>query len=259
MSLPNTIESLRKNLTELGVVSGTTLMVHSALGQVGYTVGGPAALIRALLGVLKPGGTLVMPCETPQQLDPAQLRDPRLQEDWYSVVRDHLPLFDPETTPTTLGAVPEAFRTWPGTRRSRHPLVSVCANGALAGAITSEHPLPFGEGPGSPFEKLYEFGAKVLLLGVGFDRCTLLHYAESRCENRRTTVHRYAIEERGRRVWVENPDMGYDDGEHFPVVGERFMATGAVTAGKVGNADALLFDARKLVSFAEDYFRTQLR
>jgi aminoglycoside N3'-acetyltransferase len=35
-------------------------MVHSSLGKVGYTVGGPVVVIRALLQVLTPQGTLVL-------------------------------------------------------------------------------------------------------------------------------------------------------------------------------------------------------
>ncbi len=71
-------------------------------------------------------------------------------------------------------------------------------------------------------------------------------------------MHRYPIVEDGKRVWVENPDMANDNGEHFPVVGERFMATGNVVEGNVGNADALLFRTRELVDFAADYFREEL-
>ncbi len=235
-----------------------TLMVHSALGRVGYTIGGPAALIRALQQAVGESGTLVMPCESPQLLDPAINRDPRARPEWDDTIRAHMPVFDPLTTPTTLGAVPEAFRTWPGTRRSDHPLVSVCANGAQADEITSEHSLPFGEGANTPFAKLYELDAYTLLLGVGFNRCTSLHYAESLTPNRRTTTHRYPVIEDGERVWVENPDMGYDNGEHFPIVGERFMATGRVVEGRVGQADALLFRTRELVDFAVEYFREVL-
>ena len=66
-----------------------------------------------------------------------------------------------------MGAIPEAFRTFPGTLRSMHPLVSVCANGPLAASITAEHALEFCESRGTPFEKLYTLGAHTLLLGVG--------------------------------------------------------------------------------------------
>jgi len=216
-------------------------MVHSSLGRVGWTEGGPIAVIRALLEVLGPDGTLVMPAESPQLGDPAN--------------RD---VFDPHTTPTTMGAIPEAFRSYPGTLRSSHPLVSVCANGRLAQEITAQHALEFCEGRGTPFEKLYDLGAWTLLLGVGFNRCTSLHYAESLVPNRRTMISRFPLVENGVRVWVEKLSMGTDNGTHFPIVGQRFVDCGHVRSGKVGNADALFFSTRALVDFAEVYFREVL-
>lgn len=137
-------------------------------------------------------------------------------------------------------------------------MVSVCANGPLANEITREHSLAFGEGRGTPFEKLYNVDAKTLLLGVGFDRCTSLHYAESLVPQRRITTHRYPMNVNGERVWVENTDMANDDGVHFPVVGNQFAATTAIRAGSVGDADAMLFSTRELVDFAEAYFAREL-
>ena len=237
----NTAASLAADLVRLGVKPGKVMMVHSSLGQVGWTEGGPITVIEALLDTLGPRGTLVMPAESPQLADPT----------------NHA-VFDPRTTPTTMGAIPEAFRSYPGTLRSNHPLVSVCANGQRAHEITAEHALEFCEGRGTPFEKLYELDAWTLLLGVGFNRCTSLHYAESLVPNRRTMISRFPMIENGVRVWVERLSMGTDNGTHFPIVGQRFVERGQVHSGKVGRADALLFPTRALVDFAESYFREVL-
>lgn len=254
MSLPNTIDSLSRDLSDLGLRSGTTVMVHSSLGKVGWTVGGPVSVVRALLDVLGPEGTLVMPAESPYVSDPNSWNDKRVKADWHETIRTHLPLFDPLTTPTSMGAIPEAFRTYPGTLRSDHPMVSVCANGRLAGEITKEHSLEFCEGRGTPFEKLYDLNGKTILLGIGFNRCTSLHYAESLVPQRRTTVHRFPMIVNDERVWVDNPDMANDDGVHFPVVGEQFAAAGSVHTARVGSAESMLFSTRQLVEFAEAYF-----
>jgi len=231
-----------------------TVMVHSSLGQVGWTVGGPVTIIRALLDILQPEGTLAMPAETPTVSDPGTWDDARVRSEWHKTIREHLPVFDPLTTPTTMGAIPEAFRTFPGTLRSNHPLVSVCANGRYANEITKHHALEFCEGRGTPFEKLYDLSAWTLLLGVGFDRCTSLHYAESLVPGRRTTVSRFPIIHNGQRIWTEKPDMASDNGTHFPVVGQQFLQTGSVRTGAVGAADAMFFQTRSLVDFAEAYF-----
>lgn len=258
MPLPNTRESLAQDLADLGLRAGATVMVHSSLGMIGWTVGGPVTVVRALLDVLGPNGTLVMPAESPQVSDPDDWRDERVHPDWHATIRQHLPVFDPLTTPTTMGAIPEAFRTYPGTLRSNHPLVSVCANGAQADEITREHALEFCEGPGTPFEKLYEIDAQTLLLGVGFNRCTSLHYAESLVPNRRTTTHRYPMIIDGKRTWVEKADMANDDGVHFPRVGDQFASVHGVKPGKIGDADSLLFSTRILVDFARTYFAREL-
>jgi aminoglycoside 3-N-acetyltransferase len=251
---PNTLSSLHRDLLDLGLRADMTVMVHSSLGRVGRTVGGPITVIRALLEALDTGGTLVMPAESPYVSDPSTWNDPRVLPEWYHAIRENLPVFDPLTTPTTMGAIAEAFRTFPGTLRSNHPLVSVCANGRHAEQITKHHTLEFCEGAGTPFEKLYDLDARTLLLGVGFNRCSSLHYAESLTPNRRTTVSRYPIVQNGERVWVEKPDMAYDNGEHFPVVGSQFIEARSLRAGRVGNADALFFSTRDLVDFAKSYF-----
>lgn len=258
MPLPNTAISLTQDLTKLGLRPGMTVMVHSSLGQVGWTVGGPVTVIRALIGILGRDGTLVMPAESPYVSDPSDWNDARVKEEWHETIREHLPVFDPQTTPTTMGAIPESFRTYPGTARSNHPLVSVCANGRLAEKITAEHSLSFCEGRGTPFEKLYDFDGYTLLLGVSFNRCTSLHYAESLVPERRTTTHRYPLMIDGQRMWVENEDMANDDGVHFPIVGEQFVATNSVCRGYVGEADSMFFSTRKLVDFARSYFSREL-
>jgi aminoglycoside 3-N-acetyltransferase len=254
----NTPASLAAELAGLGLRPGMTVMVHSSLSRVGWTVGGPVTVVRALLQAVRPRGTLVMPAESPQMADPAKWGDDRVRPEWHDIIQEHLPVFDPRTTPTTMGAIAEAFRTYPATRRSNHPLVSVCANGRHATAITAEHALAFCEGRGTPFERLYDLDAHTLLLGVGFDRCTSLHYAESLVPNRRMTVSRYLAVEQGERRWVEKPDMASDNGVHFPIVGKRFVDAGHVHAGRIGGAEAMLFSTRALVDFAEAYFREAL-
>jgi aminoglycoside 3-N-acetyltransferase len=241
MALPNTVASLSSDFVALGLRPAMTVMVHSSLGRVGWTEGGPITVIDVLLDVLGPHGTLVMPAESPQLADPANTQ-----------------VFDLLTTPTTMGAIPEAFRSYPRTLRSNHPLGSVCANGRLAREITARHPLELYEGPGTPFEKLYELDAWTLLLGVGFNRCTSLHYAESLTPNRRTMMSRLPIVANGVRVWVEKISMATDDSTHFPIVGQRFVDGGHVRSGKVGNAAALFFSTRALVDFAAGYFREAL-
>ena len=251
---PKTATSLRRDLEALGVECGSTLMVHSSLSAIGWVVGGPPTVVGALVDAVGPEGTVAMPAATPLCGDPASWSAPTLPADWIEEVREHLPLFDPRTTPTTLGAIPETFRNWPGTLRSAHPLESVCARGARANLITSEHSLEFSEGEGGPFGKLHEMDSWILLLGVGFNRCTALHFAESLAPKRRVSTVRFPTMKDGRRMWVEAPNVADDNDTHFPAIGQEFLATGRARRGKVGDADSILFSMRDLVGTAVDYF-----
>ena len=210
------------------------LAVHSSLSALGWVEEGPATVIRALQETIGSAGTLMMPAATPQCAE--------------------LPVFEGETTPTRMGAIPETFRTWPGTVRSDHPLESVSANGPLAGVLVRDHPRDFSEGPGSPWGHLHTLSGWVLLLGVGFNRCTALHYVESLTTNRRTKISRYPVRQGANTTWVEARDMADDNGTLFPQVGERFRGTGAVKQGTIGEAPSMLFRVNDLVDFAVPEF-----
>ena len=251
---PITERTLRRDLTEIGVEQGTTLVVHSSLSAIGWVLGGAPAVVRALLGAVGDDGNLAMPAATPHCADPATWREPKIPEAWIDEVRESLPPFDARTTPTAMGAIPEAFRNWPGTLRSEHPLESVCARGPRAEEITRDHPLAFSEGPGSPFARLHDLDSRILLVGVGFNRCTALHFAESLVARRRTMTVRFSRLEGARREWVEMPNVADDNDTHFPVIGARYLAAGRATEATVGEAKAVYVRMRDLVEFARDYF-----
>lgn len=252
---PHTEESLGRDLAALGVAPDAVLMVHASLREVGQVLGGPQTVVRVLLRLIGPEGTLVMPAFSPAGADPAQWWNrPPVPEVQRDVIRAHMPVFDAATTPSEMGAVSEAFRTWPGTRRSDHPTGSLCARGPQAALLVDTHPLAMHEGPGTPYERLVALGAVVLLLGVGFESCTLMHHAESlSCSPRRQMLRTLHLED-GWRVWHESAQMGIDGGLHFPRIGEAFVATGGARRGKVGDSVATLAPVRALVAHATAAF-----
>lgn len=248
------LDRLKTDLSGLGIKPGMSLVVHSSLSSIGFVLGGAPVVVRALLETVGEAGTLVMPAATPFCADPAKWPSPELDDRVLEDAWAKLPLFDQSTTPTSLGAIPETFRNWPGTLRSNHPLESVCANGRNATIITESHPLEFSEGPGSPFHQLYELGAWILLLGVGFNRCTALHYAETVSPKRRTTTLRFPEIKNDVRVWTEIPNVADDNDTHFPAIGKEFMETSEVAKGNIGDAPSTLFRMQDLVPFAVSYF-----
>jgi aminoglycoside 3-N-acetyltransferase len=253
-----TEKSIGSDLRRLGVRAGQVLMVHSSLSSIGYVVGGAPTVVRALIDVLGVHGTLVMPAFSPEVSDPVTWKDRSFDDDVIELVRQNLPVFDLAVTPTSMGTIAETFRTWPDVMRSEHPQVSVTARGPLARLIVSPHELSWGQGAGSPFARLYDFDAGLLLLGVGFNRATLLHFAESRVPHGRRKVRRIPVDASNNRVWVSAPDVGDDLNRYFPLIGEQFMQLGQAQVGTVGRANCTLTSARAIVDFAIDFLSKAL-
>lgn len=87
----------------------------ASLRSLGYVIGAARAVLDAVRLAVGEAGTLVMPSQLWQLCDPAFLDEPHVPKRWWPVIRDHLPAYDPATTPTqTMGAVAELFRTQPG-------------------------------------------------------------------------------------------------------------------------------------------------
>ena len=252
--LPISKIELKRDLQKVGLSTGSNLMVHSAMSKIGWVIGGAQTVVSALIECVGPKGTLVMPAATPYCLHPNQWGDNSIPEDWIPKIADNLPLFDIKHTPTTMGAIPETFRNWEGTLRSNHPISSVCAYGKLAQQVVETHQLELSEGPNTPYEKLYTHDFKILLLGVGFNRCTMLHFGESKSNLPRLTKSCYQVLDGTDTKWVEVTDMANDNGTLFPKVGKEFIASGEVNTAKIGEATSYLFSTKMLVDFAIDFF-----
>jgi aminoglycoside 3-N-acetyltransferase len=147
------------DLGELGVQRGDIILVHSSFKSLGQVPGGIETVVQGLLRAIGEAGTLLMPALS------WSLRPPEV--------------FDPRLTPVNVGAVPEYFRTRPGTLRSIHPTHSVCAVGSRAHALLDEHILDSTPcGPHSPFNRISECGGKIIMLGCGLRPNTAMHALE---------------------------------------------------------------------------------
>ncbi|WP_126630923.1 aminoglycoside N(3)-acetyltransferase [Dictyobacter alpinus] len=250
-----TRESLVDDLRRLGLQAGMTVLVHSSLRSFGWVCGGPVAVVDALLEVLTPAGTLVMPTQTGNYSDPANWQNPPVPQPWWDVIYEAMPAFRPEITPSyKMGAVVEVFRTHPGVVRSNHPQVSFAAWGKHAALITAHHSLEYGLGEQSPLARMYDLNGYALLLGVGYDNNTTFHLAEYRIPGANEVMLGAPIIEDGRRIWKRFKDIDLD-ADIFPTIGEEFERTGQVLINKVGQADARLLPQRAAVDFATAWLR----
>jgi len=154
-------------------------MVHSSLSKCGYFVSGRDAVLDNLR---KLSGTLCMPTHT------------------YCYPEGPLvaPLFDAHRTPSLTGILPEALRRRSDAVRSIHATHSVVACGPLAGTICKDHyKCDSPCGTGTPFDRLVQLRASVLMLGVSFEHYTLFHTVEfqsgSECAYEHGTLDRLRV------------------------------------------------------------------
>lgn len=231
------------------------LNVHSAMSKLGWIVGGAQTVITGLLDAIGPAGTLLMPAHSAQLSEPSNWRMPPAPEDWWPTIRAEMPAFDPARTPTrNMGAIPEAFRSYPGVRRSSHPQTSHAACGPQAELIVSEHELDCLFGEQSPIGKLYALDGHVLLLGVDHGNNTALHLAEDRAvlpdKQRHDEGAPLMID--GKRHWrTFRPIKTSSD--DFAELGEAFASTGLEVRGAVGATEARFMRVRDVVDFAQPW------
>ena len=250
---PRTRDQLRKDLRELGVEPGMTLLVHSSLSSIGWINGGAIALIQALMDAVTEEGTIIMPTQSADYSDPAEWLLPPIPWEWWDTVRSTMPAYEPDITPTRgVGKVPELFRTFKDVVRSSHPHVSFAGWGARKEEILNFHSLEYGLGEQSPLRRMYDLDASVLFIGTTYETNTCFHLAEYRAGNREETVKGAPLLVEGTRKWVEFQDLDYDDTD-FNEIGEEFERTHLVKRSKIGSAHSRLFSMREAVDFAEKW------
>jgi aminoglycoside 3-N-acetyltransferase len=253
-----TRQTIRQNLRDLGGRPGSALVVHASLRKVGWVVGGPQAIVLALLDALGPDGTLAVPTHTSDNSDPAGWRHPPVPEPWWATIRQQTPGFDPDRTPSRMmGALAETVRAWPGATRSNHPQTSFAAIGARADEITRDHPLDCCLGEASPIGRINALDGDVLLIGVGHDSNTSLHLGEYR--SRTAPVVRCGASvlrsDSSGSTWVTWRDRDVDASD-FAKLGADLDATGIVRTGPIGATTARLMRQSAAVDFATTWLTT---
>jgi aminoglycoside 3-N-acetyltransferase len=253
-----TADDLAGDLLALGLVRGMTVLVHASLRSIGWVDGGSEAVVAALRKVLGPEGTLVVATPTAENSDTSRdylariaAMTPRQVLDY----RRRMPAFDRSATPAGSGRIAETVRTAPGAIRSAHPQSSFTAVGRCARRLMKRHPVRCHLGEDSPLGKLYEAGAWILLLGVGYESCTAMHLAEYRyLEEPPLRTYRCVVRHRRQPQWREYTDVVLDD-DDFVAIGGAIDKDIAQSRGYVGNAECRLMPLRDVVDHAAEWMR----
>ncbi len=223
-------ERFRNELSELGLRSGDTVLVHSSMKALG-TARTPEEIIEDIEAVLGEDGTLLMPALTFENVSREQ------------------PVFDSDAAEPCVGLLPRVFQKMPGVERSVHPTHSVCARGRLAHTLTVAHAMDnTAVGPHSPFMLLPVYRGKILFIGDILHSCTFMHGIEELLEPPylRRVTSRFIVNGEEREY------VGYDNygwGSEFQRI-EFLLEEPDLQKGKLGEANAYLFDSRALLAAA---------
>ena len=142
----------------LGLTQGDTLLVHSSYKSLGGVEGGPQTVIDALLEVLTPTGTLIMP---------------NFNFDFCKGAP-----WDVRSTPSKMGAITELVREDPRAKRVFHPIYSFAIIGKHADHLTAER-YTSSYGANSVFGKLRKLDGKIMVIGLSYtNSMTFFHHIE---------------------------------------------------------------------------------
>lgn len=235
-----TKEQLTEQIKALGIVSDDIITVNMSLKSIGKIDNSEKTTAEVFIDAARdavPDGLLIIPAHT------------------YSNIRE-VPVFNIRKTMPCIGAVPtvavkmanEAYdRGDKSCVRSFHVSHSVVAFGKKAYEYTADDakaktPAPyFGS-----YGKLERHNAKILLIGVDFRNNTFIHMIDEY----------FAPEELSAEYSVTGVD--YDGNEHpryarncavpaslYPKYQPLLEKSGAISYGKIGDADVIVCDAKK--------------
>lgn len=138
---------------------GDDVFVHASLGRIGHFEAGPDGVIEALCGAVGPSGTVIMMTDTRSFAKTGR----------FSMGQ-----------PSETGLLTERFRLTPGVKRSCVPMVSYCAKGPKAEFYTAPYNSHLDDT--ATLTRLLAEDGKIMLLGIGYGKCTLYHLSEERHE-----------------------------------------------------------------------------
>jgi aminoglycoside 3-N-acetyltransferase len=239
-SLVVTKSQITADLACLGVCPGDRLEVHSSLRALGWVEGGAAAVIDALMECVGSGGVLLMSAYPVTPALPLTPEEIARGMTWKVRI-----LPDPHEK-SGLGAVVDEFCKRPDTCLGSG-LHRVCAWGQDAAWYARQG-----------YRPLVENGGRVLLLGVGIDRCSCMHLVEGEVPLPPEISQMFHVPQDLLRDYPPDQwSIGYGSSPASPwqKVWDAALARGLVQQGRVGAAHSFLFQAAPVLEIYEDWLR----
>ena len=213
-----------------GIIAGDTLLVHSSYKSFGGVEGGPQTVIDALLEVLSPEGTLIMPTFN---------FNFNKGESW-----------DVRSTPSQMGVLTELVRCDPRAKRVFHPFYSFAIIGKHADFLTRERYKSSYE-RSSVFGKLRDLDGKIMIIGLDYTHSlTFVHHVEQMegVDYRFIKAFSGQVAEEDGRTYTDTFFMlvrDLDKGVITEVnpMGALLEKLGVVTLHKIGEADVKVMKA----------------
>jgi aminoglycoside 3-N-acetyltransferase len=144
----------------LGIKSSDTVFIHSSLDKINLNFS-PFVVLKMLIDIVGPDGTIVFPTY-PMGYSYDFLKQGKV--------------FNQKSTPSATGILSEIARRHKDAYRSLHPTKSVVAIGKNAEEITSTHHLsPYPYDTNSPYQKIYQYNAKIIGLGIKSTYLSCVH------------------------------------------------------------------------------------
>lgn len=225
----HTKQALLEQLRTLDIDPTGTLLVHASLKSMGDIEGGADTVLDALSEYMDEG-LLVLPTHT-----------------WDNINANN-PRFYVDDTPVCIGVLPEIFRKREDVVRSLHPTHSVGAIGKDKEKFIKGNELfdtPCARQ--SPWGKLLDRKATIMLIGVDLRRNTFIHGVEEWVDipGRFTDEPEilYTILPDGTEIEVPSyRHHGLSWSEHFWKVDDFFIEKGVMRLGKLGDATVRICD-----------------
>jgi len=248
-------DELAAQLAQLGVREGMVLEVHSSLKSLGFVIGGARTVVDALMAAVGADGTLVMPLQDSDNTDPASWCIPPADRALWDKIRSNMPPCEQDASDFPyMGAVVGSFIRRRGTIASKHPNCAFAAYGKYARLIVDKQPLPFALSDQSPLGVMYQLPSYILLLGVGYERCTGMHLAEYRSNVQPVMIQGAATGTAAHPQWQKYLDIDMNSDE-FAAIGQAMEAKKMVAVGRIGAAHGRLFKFTEAVDFATAYLQ----